>query len=523
MSFDGLSWYAASDGTASGIGSENDPWDLRSAMAGRSEIEPGDILWVRGGLYRLDSTLECSTAGTEERPVEVRGDPRDVRPVLEFTGLLDSAALHVTGEYVSLRRLELTGADEPRTTPIPGDAGDPRGRGLLVESGLGVRLIDLWVHDFGTSLFESRASGLEIYGCLFFNSYWDGPDRSHGPGLYLRNPEGAPRKRVENNCVFQHGRQGLQGFGSTPFANVDVVGNAFFNNGIADDGFHRNLMFGSGAPGHRDVVVADNWAYLAPGPVQGAEHNLFGGVAGSHGLRVEGNVFCQWGRPALKIAGAEGETIAGNTILGSAEFSTMDGSAAGGDAEFRQRYVDNDYFDERPKGIWTVLRGDDKAPDAFERTGRLLVFVLNWDLAEAAELELDGATEGADVPEEGRQVRVSSVQDPEVYVLRYVSDGKVSVPMYGWGIKPPVGRDVELRPLPDALPEFGVFLIEWDVDGEATPREPLPLSDPGAGMPRTAARGARIAAWRIADQAEREQSKRERCRAWRAFRRRRGA
>jgi len=356
-----------------------------------------------------------------------------------------------------------------------------------------------------------------------FSSYWDGPDRSHGPGLYLRNPEGAPRKRIENNCVFQHGRQGLQGFGSTPFANVDGVGNAFFNNGIANDGFHRNLMFGSAAPGHRDAAFADNWAYLRPGPALAAEHNLLGGVTGSHGLRVEGNVFCHWGRPALKIDRAEGKTVEGNKILGSTEFSTLDGSAAGGDAAFRERYPDNDYFNERPTGTWAALRGDETAPDAFGRTGRLLAFVLNWDLAETVELELDGATEGSVVPEEGRQVRVSSVQDPEGCVLRYVADGQISIPVNGWSVMTPVGRDVELRPLPDTLPEFGAFLIQWDVDGAAAPREPSALEDPGAGKPRAAARALRTAAWRTRDLAEREQRKRERVRAWRAFQRRRGA
>jgi hypothetical protein len=104
-------------------------------------------------------------------------------------------------------------------------------------------------------------------------------------------------------------------------------------------------------------------------------------------------------------------------------------------------------------------------------------------------------------------------------VLRYVSAGRISIPMNGWSVMTPVGRDVELRPLPDTLPEFGVFLIEWDVDGAAAAREPLPLDDPGAGMPRAEARAARDAAWRISDQAEREQCKSERVRAWRAFRR----
>jgi hypothetical protein len=126
------------------------------------------------------------------------------------------------------------------------------------------------------------------------------------------------------------------------------------------------------------------------------------------------------------------------------------------------------------------------------------------------------------VPEEGRQVRVSSVQDPEAYVLRYVADDQISIPMNGWSAMTPAGRGVELRPLPDTLPEFGAFLIEWDVEGAATPREPLPLEDPGAGKPRAATRAVRAAAWRTRDQAEREQHKRERVRAWRAFQRRRG-
>ena len=60
--------------------------------------------------------------------------------------------------------------------------------------------------------------------------------------------------------------------------------------------------------------------------------------------------------------------------------------AAGGDAVFRERYPDNDYFNGRPTGTWAALRGDERAPDAFDKTGRLLAFVLNWDLAETVEL-----------------------------------------------------------------------------------------------------------------------------------------
>lgn len=522
MSFRGLSWYAAPQGSSGGDGSEERPWDLQSALGGRSEIEPGDIVWVRGGVYRLNVALECALQGTEEAPIEVRGDPRDARPILDFVDSTDQTALHVTGEHVWLRRLELTNSSTVRTSLVAGGDGDPRGTGILVESGEGVRLIDLFVHDFGSSLFESRPFGLEIYGCLFFNSYWDGPDRSHGPGLYLRNPEGAPRKRIENNCLFQHGRQGLQGFGSTPFANVDVVGNVFFNNGIADDGFHRNLMFGSAANGHRDVLIEENWAYLAPAPQTGAEFNLLGGVTGSEDLRLEGNVFAHLGRPVLKVQRANNETVLGNKIVGLSEFSTFDGSAEGGDEEFRERYPSNEYFAERPMGTWTTVRGDVCLPDAFERTGQLLAAVLNWDLAETVELDLTTAAGGALLPDEGQQVRVCSVQDPNHSVERTVVNNTIDVPMSGWTTKTPAGRNVAENPLPTTFPEFGTFLIQWDVAGEPEVREPVAVPDPGFGLSREAARAARIAAWQTPGEEERAEHRRERRRAWRAFRYGRG-
>ena len=89
----------------------------------------------------------------------------------------------------------------------------------------------------GTTLFESQPSGIEIAGLIAYNSGWDGPDRSHGPGFYIRNRSDWPTKLIRDNIVFQHYRQALQGYGSfnNVFSNFLVEGNVLFNNGIGAD------------------------------------------------------------------------------------------------------------------------------------------------------------------------------------------------------------------------------------------------------------------------------------------------
>ena len=519
MSFLGLSWYVAPDGSPRGDGTRERPWDVGTALAHPAEVEPGDIVWVKGGSYELSGSLESRLVGEPGRPIVVRADPDDDAAVLDFAGSGDPWGLNLQGRDAWFWGLELTNSSRIRWSDTPGAPGDPRGTGVFSEAGPGTKLINLVVHEFGTSLFESQPHGLEVHGGLFFNSYWDGPDRSHGPGLYVRNPAGAPRKRIENNFVFQHGRQGLQGFGSTPFANVDVVGNVFFNNGIGRNGFHRNLMFGNGSDEHRDLLFEDNVGYFPQGEATGTEFNLFGGDGGCHDVRLIRNTFAHRGREAVKIQRCDGELLRSNRFVGGVDYSSFDGEVSVRGEEFRRRFRPNKYFDDTvrpPKGVWRRVCENRFLPDAWDHRAISHVSVVNWDRRQMVEVDLSELPSVGHLPSDGT-VRVRSVQNLGQEVWATCADGMVAIPMTGWRAAAPAGRSLATDPLPETFPEFGAFLIDWPVGGiDRGEKEPLPDEDPGVGLSEADARAARERAWSVSDLAVREQLREVRRRAWRA-------
>src|SRR2546430_1201491 len=45
-------FYVSPTGTASGNGSASNPWDLQTALNQPSSVQPGDTIWLRGGVHR---------------------------------------------------------------------------------------------------------------------------------------------------------------------------------------------------------------------------------------------------------------------------------------------------------------------------------------------------------------------------------------------------------------------------------------------------------------------------------------
>ncbi len=414
--------------------------------------------------------------------------------------------------------MEITNSGTARWGDAIGNAGDPRGTGIFSEGGPGTKYIHLRIHDLGSSLFESQASGLEIYGCLLFNSYWVAPDRSHGPGMYIRNQPAWPRKRIENTIVFQHGRQGLQGFGSTPFSNFDVVRNIFFNNGIGPEGFHRNLMFGNASDQHLDNVFDGNRTYFSAG---GGSHqfNMFGGDGGSHNLTLRDNVLSAVGRIAAGINRSDGELVVGNRFVGGLEFSSFDGQLNLSGEAFRTYFAENEFYDDglaAPNGVWVYVEASSYLPDPWEHRGVAHVAVYNWDGEDTVALDLSGA-EAAGKIQAGATVTVRPAQNLEQSVERVFDGSPFEIPMTGWSVAAPFGRDLVEEPLALTFPEFGAFVLDWPVTGLSFP-EPTPsvLEDPGAGLSIEEAYNARDAAWRTSDAEERAQLLLERVFAWRS-------
>src|SRR4051794_24178406 len=48
-------FYVSPTGTASGNGSASSPWDLQTALNQPASVKPGDTIWVRGGVHRLNN------------------------------------------------------------------------------------------------------------------------------------------------------------------------------------------------------------------------------------------------------------------------------------------------------------------------------------------------------------------------------------------------------------------------------------------------------------------------------------
>ncbi|MDA1234665.1 MAG: right-handed parallel beta-helix repeat-containing protein, partial [Acidobacteria bacterium] len=247
-------WISPS-GSHRGPGTLSDPWSLSAALAQPSQVAPGDTLWLLPGVYNLQQPLVSRLSGTRNRPIKLRAQPGasvtlDCATPSALAG--DATCLLIEGSHAWYEGFEILNSREIRSVATPGAPANPRGTGIQARSGPGVKLINLVIHDVGLAIFESQPSRIEIYGLIAYNNGWDGPDRSHGPGIYSRNKTAWARKFIADSIVFQNYRQGLQGYGTGPnvFSQMQLTGNIFFNNGIGRDGLHRNLMFGNESGAH---------------------------------------------------------------------------------------------------------------------------------------------------------------------------------------------------------------------------------------------------------------------------------
>jgi len=451
----GTDFFVSTIGSSVANGSIDDPWDLSTAFSHPAAVAPGDRIWIEGGTYPLAETLTSNLNGSDGLPIYVRAKPGervtfDCAPAVAATP--GSECLDLKGSHTWYWGLELTNTSTERSTVVSGGTPNLRGIGINSSAGPGTKLINMVVHDVGTSIFESQPSGLEIYGLIAYNSGWDAPDRSHGPGIYIRNRSDWPVKTIRDSVVFQHYRQGLQGFGSfsNVFSNFHVEGNVFFNNGIGADGLHRNIMFGNSNSDHVNNTFRANYSYYPTAGGPGT--NMFGGDGGCSNLTLEDNVFSHGtNRLAIELNDCVNAQVSGNAFYGSTLPKV--GGAVQSDAEFRSTFPANEYFSDTlgaPSGIQVFVR-----PNRFEG-GRAHIVIYNWDLSNAVDVDVSSLGLLDD------DVTLRNIQDyyGATQALA-VNAGTLSVPMQGWTTAIPIGYT--LGSLPATLPQFGVFVVEWDV------------------------------------------------------------
>ena len=302
----GRDFYAGPDGVAENSGTQDSPWDLRSALDGNRELPAGSTLWLLSGTYddprdgssepaaetgnRLDRRYRVSLSRVTIRPREIP-DCGDPTPVIVRGGFaVDRATEHlVIREIATINRDPVPGGEPtpPGSFPNPAPPGfaDWGWSGVNLQGGHGHQVINA-IAEGGASGFSAyKATGTLWYGNIAYGLGWKGEDRLHGHAVYFQNPSATPEGRltIRHNLLSTSpkGRTGRGNFAAAFFAkrpaeqNMEITENGFkgpvrlqsqkqFVGGIRfSDNVGASILvrsrpaadsdgFGFGRPGHRD-------------------------------------------------------------------------------------------------------------------------------------------------------------------------------------------------------------------------------------------------------------------------------
>ena len=104
---DGAVYYVATGGKDSNPGTLERPF--RTIGAAINIAEPGDTIFVRGGVYSCSSTIHIDKSGEQGKPIRLRAYPGEI-PVFDFSADKGDGFL-VTGTYWHIKGLNVTKAE----------------------------------------------------------------------------------------------------------------------------------------------------------------------------------------------------------------------------------------------------------------------------------------------------------------------------------------------------------------------------------------------------------------------------
>ena len=257
----GEDYFVSTEGKATGDGSRDDPWLLTQVLTQPpGSIEPGDVVWIRGGVYR--GPFVSNLSGTADDPITVRACEGEHVQLDLFNPDQREQAFFVLGDYVTYQGFEVTHSQPgPRTTEQGGPFQTDVNRGGVSVRGHHNKFVNLVVHDLNAGI-GYWGNGGEIHGTIVYNNGWKAPDRQHGHGFYVQNDNGL--KSVSDNIIFNQFGAGIHAFGTrASLNNLYFEGNVSFNNGAGvGEGFlpERDILVG-GSTKVRNVTLRDNFTF----------------------------------------------------------------------------------------------------------------------------------------------------------------------------------------------------------------------------------------------------------------------
>ena len=482
LSITGLAkeFYVSPKGTPRGKGSLQMPWDLQTALNQPRGIDPGDTIWLRGGVYR--GAFVSYLTGTATAPIVLRQYPGE-EALLDRSGSDPTAqpALTVKGSWGWYWGFEITNSYENRSpaSPFSGAVRPWRGDGIDVNAPDN-RFINLVIHDCGSGIYDKQ-DRTEIYGCLL---YFNGNNHFEH-GLYIGNASGT--KRVADNIIFDQAGFGIHCFSASPSSaqqGLALEGNAIFNSGTLWAGGNTvaDVIVGgvTGVAAAR-IVLESNFLYASIG--DGARGN--GGVRMGYAdrtnadLRLTNNFIVS--REPLRVHWWQNVACTQNVIYSARrviEIKTPD--------DFRRdhyQWDNNSYYTlssiaarfsfdgAESTGLpsWKQLTGFDGRsslnatarlskgqvfirPNRYEKK-RASIVIFNWMHLPSITVDLSSVLAAGDLYE---------IRDVQNYVAAPVTGGvfrgdPVSVPMTMNRTAMPVGASLVPR---HTAPEFAVFILQ---------------------------------------------------------------
>ncbi len=404
----GTDFYVAPNGSPSGNGSINSPWDLKTALNQPAAVHAGDTIWLRGGTYTtaVHQPSEGHRGQPHHRAAVHRASARGstATTTATQTTLIILGPVHLV---LGFRGLQL----RPTRYTSDGDCPPRRGPGTQ-NSGNGTRMINMIVHDTSQGVLTGEdATDSRIYGTLFYYNGYDSPDRGHGHGIYAQNVGSTP-KHIYDNIIFRQYGWGIHAYGEGGHLdNIDFQGNVSFNNGELSGSFHTNILYGGMNLAHNPKLIS-NFTYNS----DDQNNNDLGYSAGCTSPTIQNNYFVN--DTALGIINCSGMTITGNTFVGKTSGFSQSG------------FPSNTYYPSTlPTGVKVFVR-----PNAYEAK-RANIVVYNWDMQNTVNVDVSGILSNGD----GYEVRNAADFFGAPVLQGTYSAGTLALPMTGLSVAAPVG------------------------------------------------------------------------------------
>jgi len=297
-SADAANLHVTPNGHSFGSGSEDQPYDLVTALSG-SVGKPGDTFWLHDGFYPIGK-LDTKIHGAPGAPITFRQMPGQRAQIVGSLILWDSIG------YVIFRDFEFYSGQAGRVSAQTGVGFKPTDlpnfkEGISVYSS-NISFINLVVHDTVRSAFytSDEATNTLIYGCIVYNVGWASPDNAEGHSFYLQSP-GEISDCIAFNCtgVNFHAYANSEG---TRLRSLTVDGNVAFGAGTLQQVRpYRDWIFGVDIPSVAadKIVLKNNMGFITSDPktlsqVQIGRENMNGSVVVCSNYWPQGVVINNW-------------------------------------------------------------------------------------------------------------------------------------------------------------------------------------------------------------------------------------